>query len=68
MATGECRLDQATTNLPTQHADGHEQVLPGRFVFLTDPHGRPAGAMAIYCQPVGGEVAWGPVLEPAERS
>ena len=58
MATGECRLDRAATNLPTLHRDGHEQVVPGRFVFLTDPRGAPVGAMAIYAEPVGGEQAW----------
>ncbi len=63
MATGECRLDRAATNLPTLNRDGTERVLPARFVFLVDAHGTPVGAMAIYAEPVGGEQAWGPVLD-----
>ena len=63
MATGECRLDRAATNLPTLHRDGTERVLPARFVFLVDARGTPVGAMAIYAEPVGGEQAWGPVLD-----
>ncbi len=66
MATGECRLDRAATNLPVVHADGSERTLPARFVFLTDARDRPVGAMAIYAEPAGGEQAWGEIL-PLER-
>ena len=66
MATGECRLDRAATNLPVLHADGGERVLPARFVFLTDARDQPVGAMAIYAEPAGGEQVWGPVLPPEE--
>ena len=66
MATGECRLDRAATNLPVLHADGSERTLPARFVFLTDARDQPVGAMAIYAEPAGGEQAWGEIL-PLDR-
>jgi PAS domain S-box-containing protein len=62
MATVECRLDRAATNLPVVHADGGERVLPARFVFLTDARDQPVGAMAIFAEPTGGEHIWGPIL------
>jgi PAS domain S-box-containing protein len=62
MATGECHLDRAATNLPVLHADGSERLLPARFVFLTDARGSAAGAAAVYAEPTGGEQAWGPIL------
>jgi PAS domain S-box-containing protein len=65
MATGECRLDRAATNLPVLHADGGERLLPARFVFLTDARGGAAGAVAVYAEPVGGEEAWGPIVGAA---
>ncbi len=64
MSTGTCRLDRAATNLPVLHADGSVRVLPARFVFLTDSRDEPAGAAAVYGDPVGGEEAWGPILRP----
>ena len=66
MATGECRLDRAATNLPVLHADGGERVLPARFVFLTDARDQPVGAMAIYAEPAGDEQVWGPILAKVE--
>ncbi len=63
MATGDCRLDGAATNLPTLHRDGTVRVIPGRFVFLVDPRGTPIGAAAIYADPAGGEEEWGPIIE-----
>jgi PAS domain S-box-containing protein len=66
MATGECRLDGAATNLPTLHRDGSVRVIPGRFVFLVDPRGTPVGAMAIYAPPAGGEEPWGPIVDAAD--
>jgi PAS domain S-box-containing protein len=66
MATGTCRLDRATTNLPVLCADGEVRLFPGRFVFLADARDVPAGAMAIYAEPVGGEEAWGAVLPVPE--
>lgn len=62
IATGECRLDRAATNLPVLHRDGGERVLPGRFVFLTDARDVVVGAMAIYAEPAGGEQPWGAVM------
>jgi len=68
MATGECRLDGAATNLPTLHRDGTIRMIPGRFDFLVDPRGTPIGAAAIYAAPAGGEEAWGPIVELAPAS
>ena len=66
MDTGTCRLDRATTNLPVRCPDGEVRPFPGRFVFLADARDVPAGAMAIYSEPVGGEEAWGTVLPAPE--
>ena len=68
MATGECRLDRAATNLPVLHADGTARVFPARFVFLADPRGAPAGALGIFAEPAGGEAVWGPILELGDAS
>lgn len=62
MASGVCKLDRAAANLPVLHADGEVRLVPGRFIFLTDGRGAPAGAAAVYTEPVGGEEPWGPVL------
>jgi PAS domain S-box-containing protein len=62
MATGDCRLDGAATNLPVTCADGEVRLYPARFVFLRDARGAPAGALAVYAEPAGGEEEWGPVL------
>ena len=62
VASGECRLHMAATNLPVLHADGGERVLPARFVFLTDARGAVAGAAAVYASAAGGEEPWGEVL------
>jgi PAS domain S-box-containing protein len=66
MATAQCRLDRAATNLPVLHADGGVRVLPARFTFLTDGRDVPVGALVVYADPVGGEEAWGPVLPRPE--
>jgi PAS domain S-box-containing protein len=65
MASGTCRLDGAATNLPVLCADGEVRLFPARFVFLSDARGGPAGALAVYAEPVGGEEEWGPVLPTA---
>jgi PAS domain S-box-containing protein len=51
MSTGECKLDRATTRLPVKCADDTVAVFPARFVFLSDAHGRPAGALPVYEPP-----------------
>jgi hypothetical protein len=68
MASGECRLDGATANLPVLHADGSERLLPARFVFLTDARGGPAGAVGVYADAAGGEQVWGEVLPLEDAS
>ena len=62
MNTGECKLDRAATHLPVRCADGTVQVLPARFVFLTDAHGRPAGALAVYEPPDGATQPFSPIV------
>lgn len=64
MATGECRLDGASINLPALHRDGSVRATPARFDFLVDPHGQPVGAAAIYAEPTGREEPWSPVTDP----
>lgn len=60
IASGDSKLHDQAAALPTLHADGSERLLPARFVFLLDPRGAPAGAMAIYTEPAGDEVEWRP--------
>ena len=61
MSTGECKLDRAATHLPVTCAGGGVSVFPARFVFLPDPHGRPAGALAIYEPPDGETQPFAPI-------
>jgi PAS domain S-box-containing protein len=70
MSSGECRLDRAATNLPVLHADGTERLLPGRFVFLLDARGEPAGALAVFADAAGDEEPWGPIrpIRPVESA
>jgi PAS domain S-box-containing protein len=62
MATGQCKADGAATNLPVVCKDGSARPVPARFVFLRDARGGPAGAMAVYATPAGGEQPFGPIL------
>ena len=55
MKTAECRLDRAAANLPVLCRDGQVRLFPGRFTFVTDAHGKPAGALAVYGEPTGRE-------------
>jgi PAS domain S-box-containing protein len=61
MATGECRIDRATMNIPVRCRDGAVRSFPGRFVFLADPHGCGVGAAAIYGERAGGEEPFTPL-------
>lgn len=63
MSTGECKLDRAVTHLPVKCAGGGVNVFPARFVFLSDPHDRPAGALAIYEAPDGVTQPFSPIAE-----
>jgi PAS domain S-box-containing protein len=65
MRSGESRLDRAAANLPVLCADGQVRVFPGRFAFLTDAHGRPVGALAVYGEAAGDERPFGPILKRA---
>ncbi|MGH8982811.1 MAG: hypothetical protein ACRDY6_02920 [Acidimicrobiia bacterium] len=44
-----------------RRADDTVGVFPARFVFLPDPHGRPAGALAIYEPPDGATQPFSPI-------
>ena len=61
MSTGDCKLDGPAAHLPVKCAGGDVNVFPARLVFLSDPHGRPAGALAIYEQPDGVTQPFAPV-------
>lgn len=61
METGVCKLDRAATHLPVKCADGTVQVFPARFIFLTDGHGRPAGAAGVYGRPDGVTEPFSPI-------
>jgi PAS domain S-box-containing protein len=62
MSTGECKLNDASTNLPVRCKDGEVRPFPARFVFLRDARNRPVGAMGIYARPSGAEQPFGPIL------
>jgi PAS domain S-box-containing protein len=61
MSTGESTLDGPAAHLPVKCAGGDVTVFPGRLVLLSDPHGRAAGALAIYEQPDGVTPPFAPV-------
>jgi PAS domain S-box-containing protein len=69
MATGECRLDRAVTNLPVKCADGAVRVFPGRFIFLSGARDETVGVMGLYSAPAGSEEPFGPIrqLEQSEE-
>ena len=60
MESGACRLDHAAAHLPVLCADGGIRMFPARFTFLTDAHGRAAGAVATYGDEVPGAAAFSP--------
>lgn len=64
VATGVCKLDRAATNLPIRCKDGTIQVFPGRFVFLQSARNEVVGVAALYSQPAGSEVPFGPIVSP----
>jgi PAS domain S-box-containing protein len=62
IATGVCRMDRATTNVPVRRKDGSIQPFPGRFVFLQDARDCVVGVIALYAKPQGSEKAFGPLI------
>ena len=61
IATGVCRMDRATTNVPVQRKDGSIQPFPGRLVFLQDARDCVVGVIALYAKPQGSEQAFWPL-------
>lgn len=65
MRSGECRLDRAAAHLPVLCGDGQVRVLPARFTFVTDGHGRAVGALAVYGEAARDAQPWSPVAAEA---
>jgi PAS domain S-box-containing protein len=61
-ATGQMKLDGATTNVPVLCRDGAIRPFPGRFLFLQGARGDVLGYAALFSERAGAEEAFGPVL------
>ncbi|MBI3786469.1 MAG: PAS domain-containing protein [Deltaproteobacteria bacterium] len=59
--SGRASSSGAATNFPVKCQDGQVRTFPARFAFLTDAHGKPAGAIGIYNDRQGDERPFGPV-------
>ena len=66
IATGICKMDRATTNVPVMCKDGDIKPFPGRFVFLQDARDTVVGVIGLYARRTGSEEAFGPIL-PLDR-
>jgi hypothetical protein len=62
VATGICKLDRATTNVPVRCKNGTTQPFPGRFVFLQSARGEVVGVVALYSERAGEEAPFGPIV------
>ena len=62
IASGVCRMDRATTNIPVRCKDGQVRPFPGRFVFLQDARGSVVGVIGLYAQRQGSEEPFGPIV------
>ena len=61
MSGGERHLEGAAINLPVRNRNGDVLAFPARFNHLYDPHGKPAGAVAIFEPRRGHEQPWTPI-------
>jgi PAS domain S-box-containing protein len=61
-ATGVCKLDRAATNIPVRCKGGTIRAFPVRFVFLQGARNEVVGFAALYSQPAGSEVPFGPIV------
>lgn len=68
IATGICRMDRATTNVPVKCKDGQIRPFPGRFVFLQDARESVVGVIGLYAQRHGSEQPFGPILALEDTS
>jgi PAS domain S-box-containing protein len=62
IASGVCRLDRATTNIPVRCKDGTVSAFPGRFVFLQSARKEVLGAIALYSARHGTERPFGQIV------
>lgn len=62
IASGVCRMDRATTNVPVRCKDGKIRPFPGRFVFLQDARNEVVGVIGLYAKRQGSEEPFGPIL------
>lgn len=62
IASGVCRMDRATTNVPVRCKDGQIRPFPGRFVFLQDARGSVVGVIGLYARREGSEEPFGPIV------
>jgi PAS domain S-box-containing protein len=62
VATGTCKLDRATTNIPVRCKDGTVQPFPGRFVFLQSARGEVVGVIGLYSERAGSEAPFGAIV------
>ena len=68
VATGICRMDRATTNVPVRCKDGVVRPFPGRFVFLQDARDEVVGVIGLYARRQGSEQAFGPIVPLPEEA
>ena len=62
IATGICRMDRATTNVPIACKDGKIRPFPGRFVFLQDARDSVVGVIGLYARREGSEQPFGSIV------
>ena len=62
IATGICRMDRSTPNVPVLCKAGDIRPFPGRFVFLQDARESVVGVIGLYARRTGLEVAFGAVV------
>ena len=66
IASGICRMDRATTNVPVRCKDGQIRPFPGRFIFLQDARETVIGVIGLYAKRQGSEQPFGPIV-PLDR-
>ena len=63
MTTGESPISGGRFNIPVRCADGEVRSFPGTFTVVWDAHGRPTGAIAVWTERRGDEVAFSPISQ-----
>lgn len=62
IASGICRMDRATSNVPVRCKDGRVRPFPGRFVFLQDARDSVVGVIGLYAKRQGSEEPFGQIV------